>query len=195
MAEQEASNEPVADRPDDDLVRLARAGDEDAFRTLFDRYQRWVADVAFRFCGHRDDALDVLQETFSYLFRKLPSLELRAKMTTFLYPVAKHLALDHKRKRVRRRALSSGDKALADVTARPVVGLAQAGRAAVVRKFVEGLPEIQRDILMLRFIDQLPYADIAAILEIPVGTVKSRLHNALSLARELAEDEDFFDRE
>lgn len=195
MADQEASNDSSADRSDDDLVRLARTGDGDAFRTLFDRYQRWVGDVAYRFCGHRDDALDVLQEAFSYLFRKLPSLELRAKMTTFLYPVVKHLALDHKRKRARRSIVSSGDNALAGVPARPETGRNQAGRAAVVRKFVDGLPEIQREILLLRFIDQLPYTDIAAILNIPVGTVKSRLHNALRLARDLAGNEDSFDCE
>jgi len=170
---------------DGDLVRRAGAGDVGAFRALFERHQRWVANVAYRFCGSRDDALDVLQETFTYLHRKLPSLELVGKMTTFLYPVVKHRAFDLLRRRKRQARVSGGPEPL-DSVAAPAEE--PSGRDAEVREFLHGLPELQREVLVLRFIDELSYAEISDLLEVPIGTVKSRLHNALRLARQVMGD-------
>ena len=85
-----------AERTDQELVRAIQEGDLSAFEALYLRYRDWVVSLAYRFCGHREDALDVLQETFAYLLKKLPSLELRSQMKTFLYPAVKHLALARK---------------------------------------------------------------------------------------------------
>lgn len=86
-----------AEQPTDhELIEAIRAGDGRAFETLYHRYRDWVAGLAYRFCGNREDALDVLQETFAYLVRKIPNFELRARMKTFLYPAVKHLALRRK---------------------------------------------------------------------------------------------------
>src|SRR5437016_4407071 len=80
-------------RTDAELARALRDGDASAFDALYERYHEWVVALAFRFTRHREDALDVLQETFSYLHRKRRDFELRCRMKTFLYPVVKHLSL------------------------------------------------------------------------------------------------------
>ena len=179
---------PAPTPSDSELVHCAASGDAAAFRALYDRHHRWVANLAYRFCGSRDDALDVLQETFTYLHRKVPSLELLGKMTTFLYPVVKHRAFDLLRKRQRQQRVSGSDEALAGVAAPNGDEPELRDRQSTVREFLHGLPELQREILMLRFIDEMPYADIGELLNVPIGTVKSRLHNALRLARQVMGD-------
>src|SRR5687768_1573306 len=80
-------------RSDVDLARAMRSGDPSAFDALYERYHAWVTTLAFRFTKNREDALDVLQDTFAYLHRKRNDFDLRSQMKTFLYPVVKHLAL------------------------------------------------------------------------------------------------------
>src|SRR5438477_723999 len=89
------------DRTDRDLVDALNAGDMRAFDALYFRYRDWVVRLAMRFTGNADDALDVLQETFAYVFRKFPGFVLTAKMSTFLYPVVKNLSIAARRKRGR----------------------------------------------------------------------------------------------
>ena len=83
---------------DQELIELANRGDSDAFEILYHRYRDWVYRLACRFTGNGQDALDVLQETFAYLLGKFPGFELTAAMTTFLYPVVKHLSFAVRRK-------------------------------------------------------------------------------------------------
>ena len=84
---------------DEELLEQFAAGDPDAFETLYRRHRDWVHRLAWRFTGNRQDALDVLQETFLYLLRKLPDLRLTASLRTFLYPAIKHLSLNLRRRR------------------------------------------------------------------------------------------------
>src|SRR3954469_3321919 len=86
---------------DQQLVDALNAGDVRAFDAIYHRYRDWVVRLATRFTGNPDDALDVLQETFSYVFRKFPGFRLTASMTTFLYPVVKTLSIAARRKRTR----------------------------------------------------------------------------------------------
>lgn len=161
------------------LVERARRGDADAFGILYGRYRNYVVAVASRFGATGADGHDVLQETFQYFLRKLPDYEPRAKLSTFLYPVAKHLALKKKAQGVRYVPLDP-DHPAAGGRAAPEPE--EAGRARL-REAVSGLPEGQREVLMLRFADDLSLDEIARALSIPLGTVKSRLHNALSSLR------------
>src|SRR5205823_433479 len=98
---------PVSERPADDprtdaaLVDALNRGDASAFDALYYRHRDWVVRLARRFTGSDDEALDVLQETFAYLFRKFPGFMLTAKMTTFLYPVVRNLSIAARRKRTR----------------------------------------------------------------------------------------------
>jgi RNA polymerase sigma-70 factor, ECF subfamily len=173
---------PNADlRSDIELVRAINAGQAAAFDSLYYRYRDWVVRLARRFTGHDDDALDVLQDTFGYLVRKFPGFQLTASMTTFLYPVVKNLSIAARRKR-HRHAPGGGDETVlqtvADVT-RADPADARPELAAVL----DGLPEGQREVLLMRFVDGMSLQEIAAALSIPEGTVKSRLHNALAALR------------
>jgi RNA polymerase sigma-70 factor (ECF subfamily) len=161
----------VADdgRTDLELVQAVRRGDAAAFEALYRRYRDWVVSLAFGFCGNREDALDVLQETFAYFFRKAPDFELRAKFKTFLYPVVKHLALRQKEKSRR--------------PAPPAAVAAGPAPPSSVEELIAGLSEEQQEIVRLRFADDLSLQEIAEALEIPVGTVKSRLHAAIENLR------------
>lgn len=85
---------PIDDRSDEALVAALNAGDTSAFDAVYYRYRDWVVRLAYRFTANNEDALDELQETFAYLFRKFPGFVLTARMTTFLYPVVKNLSLD-----------------------------------------------------------------------------------------------------
>ena len=163
----------------------ANAGEHPAFEALYRRYRDWVVAVAFRLTGNRDDALDVLQEAFAYLWRKVPGLRLTSSMKTFLYPAVKHLSVSMLRKKLR---YASDGEALASVAA-PEAGLS--GRedlAAAMR----ALAEAQREVVLMRFVDGMSLQEIAEALDVPVGTVKSRLHNALRFLRDDPRTRDYF---
>ncbi|MBN1917291.1 MAG: RNA polymerase sigma factor [Verrucomicrobia bacterium] len=165
-------------RSDEILIAAADDGDASAFETLYYRHRDWVVRLAYRFTDNRDDALDALQETFTYLARKLPGFRLTAKLTTFLYPVVKHTALRLARKR--RRSVPT-DEAVPDVAVPP-----EAGRAASRADLAAALATLRakhREVLLLRFVDNLTLEEIAQTLRIRLGTVKSRLHNALKRLR------------
>lgn len=155
-------------------------GDAAAFDALYFRYRDWVARLAQRFCGNETDAPDVVQETFLYLHRKFPGFVLSARLTTFLYPVVKHLALAIRRKRGRMREdLRTLEMMPAPQTNSPEEGLED------LRAVLSAVPEIHREVLLMRYVDDMSLEEIASALSIPLGTVKSRIHNALKI---LAED-------
>jgi RNA polymerase sigma-70 factor, ECF subfamily len=169
-------------RTDAQLVAALCRGDLRAFDLLYARHRAYVAALALRFAGNPDDALDVLQETFSYVARKAAGgrFELTAAMTTFLYPVVKNTAIAIRRKR--RREPNVPDELFADLPATPSAAPADArGELAAV---LAGLPETHREVILLRFVDDFSLEEIAQALEIPLGTVKSRLHNAIAALRE-----------
>src|SRR5689334_24418714 len=104
MAATVSSNHPVESQPqpdastDQQLIAAINAGDSAAFEVLYRRYRDWVVNLAVRFTGDEDLALDVLQETFLYLLRKFPGFRLTAHLKTFLYPAVKNLSIAARRK-------------------------------------------------------------------------------------------------
>lgn len=170
---------------DEELIALANAGHAEAFEALYHRYRDWVYRLAWRFTGHHEDTLDVLQETFTYLLKKLPGLQLTASMTTFLYPVVKHLSLNIRR----RRSPSQVDEA----ALREVPGPErQPASRAELSAALAALPEEQREVVLMRFVDEMSLVEIASALSIPLGTAKSRLHNALRKLRDDRRTRDYF---
>jgi RNA polymerase sigma-70 factor (ECF subfamily) len=172
---------PVDSRTDQQLVAAINDGDAGAFQSLYLRHRDWVARLAMRFTQNHDDAMDVVQETFSYLLRKFPGFQLTASLTTFLYPAVKHLALAARRKRIR---ATGGAEQLNDVLAPPEPG-ATSSPPSDLRAVLARLSDAHREVLLMRFVDGLALEEIAQALEVPLGTVKSRLHHAL---RELRDD-------
>ena len=174
-------------RSDEQLIAAFNRGEAPAFDALYCRYRDWVVHVAHRFTGHADDALDVLQETFAYLLRKCPQLQLSGRMTTFLYPVVKHLAQAARRKRGRYR---SDEEALAGLAAAPAPAKQSAGELIGL---VRSLSDTHREVLLLRFVDDLSLQEIAEALAIPLGTVKSRLNHAVAALRDSPTARRYFD--
>jgi RNA polymerase sigma-70 factor (ECF subfamily) len=169
-----------ASSPDDaELVAAINAGSHAAFETLYRRHRDWTVHLALRFTGDEALALDVMQETFLYLLRKFPGFELRSQLRTFLYPAVRNLSLAARRKAGRCQAGDAENELLISLPA-PEIRVAGDSDLAVV---LANLPTPQREVLLLRFVDGFSLEEIADALEIPLGTVKSRLHNALKTLR------------
>ena len=173
-------------RSDLELVDAVNRGDVRAFEAIYLRYRDWVVALAFRFCGHRDDALDVLQETFTYLLRKFPGFTLTAAMKTFLYPAVRNLSIAAARKR---RRTVVDDRILEDVPARAEPDETSREELDVV---LRTLAPIHREVVLMRFVDDMSLQEIADALDVPLGTVKSRLHHALTGLREDPRTRDYF---
>jgi RNA polymerase sigma-70 factor (ECF subfamily) len=156
-------------------IEAIRRGDEHAFEELYREHRDWVFRLALRLTGKHADALDVLQESFAYLLRRLPGLELRVGLRTFLYPAVQHLSAAARQKAGR---AHSDEEALESAPA-PDSPPEGGHLAAALRR----LPDPQREVLLLRFVDGLLLEEIAAALGIPLGTVKSRMHHALAALR------------
>jgi RNA polymerase sigma-70 factor (ECF subfamily) len=160
------------ERTDAELARAWRDGDASAFDAFYGRYHAWVTALAFRLTKNREDALDVLQDTFAYLYRKRRDFELRSQMKTFLYPVVKHLAISRAQLARRQAPLDPRHDPAA-----PTPGTDE------VAALLSGLSDVQQEVVLMRFVDGLDLQAIADALEVPLGTVKSRLHSALELLR------------
>jgi len=175
-------------RSDLELVAAINGGDSVAFEVLYFRYRDWVAGLAYRFTGDDDAALDVLQETFLYLLRKFPGFRLTAQMKTFLYPAVRNLSIAARRKGQRYQTGEAEQREL-EQTQAPETSPGSGHELAIV---LGALPDEQREVLMLRFVDGLNLAEIAEAMGIPLGTVKSRLHNALQTLRLDPRTKEFF---
>ena len=168
-----------SDQPtDEELVTALNAGESDAFDALYHRYSEWVLRMAWRLTRHEDDSLDVLQETFAYLARKFPGFELTAAMTTFLYPAVRNLSIAARRRRQR----SIGE--FTELQHIPAENSSLPDAHRDLTEALSGISENHREILLLRFVDELNQSEIADRLGLPLGTVKSRLHHAIRAVRQ-----------
>lgn len=174
-------------KSDQELIELANKGDSEAFEALYSRYRDWVYRLAWRFTGNNQDALDALQETFTYLLGKFPGFELTASMTTFLYLVVRHISATIRSKSSR---FTSGGQ-VPDEPAAPKSEDSEHYRSELAAVLIV-LPDEQREVLLMRFVDDMSLQEIAAAIDIPLGTVKSRLHNALSVLRNDRRTRDYF---
>ena len=173
---------PSDPRTDAELIQLcstaAGPAATAAFELLYRRHRPYVLRVAARFARDRDAALDALQETFTWLLRQFPpigpGLTLAGKLTTLLYPVAKHCALDARR-RARRDTTGIELPDEAAPAAEPPGDL---------EAVLASLSDDHREVLVLRFVDGFTLAEIAEALSIPLGTVKSRIHLAVKQLRD-----------
>lgn len=176
---------------DRDAIRQAQAGDPDAYRVLVERYQGRAFRLALRVLRDEDAARDAVQEAFLKAWSALPKFEGRSNFFTWLYRLIMNQCLDHKRRdrSDRHVEFEEGGRVeaeLGDDPAAEVLGVSFAPAVDVARKelreqlalAIERLPEAARETLLLREVEGLSYAEIATALEIPKGTVMSRLHYA-----------------
>ena len=185
-----APDEPTSDpRSDLDLIAAINDGDTGAFEVVYHRHRDWVVNLAFRFTGDRDLALDVLQETFLYFVKKFPGFRLTANFKTFLYPAVKNLSIAARRKAGRVQSTIEEQAAIENATATGP----EPRDDEPLNVGLRALSEEHRQVLLLRFVDELSLAEIGESLEIPLGTVKSRLHYALDLLRRDPRTRNLFD--
>ncbi len=172
---------------DEDLVRRYLEGDRDAFGVLVERHERRVYNLALRMTGREEDARDATQDAFLSALRKLRSFRGEAAFTTWLHRVTVNACYDILRKRQRAPLLSERPDDRPPLPEPPAPDHAEATELSIdVQRALLAVSEDFRVVLILHDVQDLPYEDIAAILGVPVGTVKSRLHRGrVALAREL----------
>ena len=170
-----------------DLIRRAGQGDSDAFRQLVETYQAPVYRLALRMCGG-DAALaeDAAQEAFLAAWRGLPRFRGDSRFSTWLYRLTTNAAIDWLRREKRHRGMDDvTELELPDDGPGPQDQAEQAETQQTVRRALGQLSEEHRQVLLLRYMQELDYAEIAAALEISEGTVKSRISRAKMRLREL----------
>jgi RNA polymerase sigma-70 factor (ECF subfamily) len=168
------------------LVLRCQAGDDDAFATLYaefgDRSLRYLRSLI------GDDAADdVQQETWLAVYRRIGSIADPARFPTWLLATARNRAIDWMRRRKRERTLFEETTAeLTDVSMPEEQPPGPGFDDPLVSKALAGMPTAQREVLMLRYRDELTYSEIAMVTSCAIGTVRSRLHHArLNLQRRL----------
>ncbi len=165
--------------PDNRLVELANKGVEEAMNTLYYRYRDWVYGLAFRLCGNREDAQEILQEVFIYFFNKFPGFELRSSLKTFLYPVVKNTTINTIRKK--RKIVPLDDSIARNI---PDEGLNWDVEFRNLSEYMESFSKEEKELVFLRYYDELQLSEISEVFKVPVGTIKSRLNRLLARLRE-----------
>ena len=164
---------------DNKLVELANKGVEEAMNTLYYRYREWVYGLAFRLCGNKEDAQEILQEVFIYFFNKFPGFELRSSLKTFLYPVVKNTIISNIRKK--RKIIPLDDSVARSI---PDESLNWDVELRKLSEYMEDFSKEDKELVFLRFYDEFQFAEIAEVFNVPVGTIKSCLNRLLSRLRE-----------
>ena len=171
--------------PDGELVRRFLAGDAGAATELITRHERRVYAVCLRVLGNPDDAADAAQDALLAMIRKLDGFRGDAAFTTWLYRVSMNVCYDHLRRAKRRPVLRRDDDAPAPEPALEDHAEAVAGAHDVAAALAR-VPEDFRVAIVLADVHDLPYDEIAKVLDLPVGTVKSRVHRGrIALAKAL----------
>jgi len=160
------------DRSDADLLAAYVRGDVRAFDALYHRHKDFAVRVSRRMARDESEAMDVFQEAFAKLVEHAPRLRLTARVSTWLYPVIRN-AIAERRRRERTLRLAPSDDA---AVAAPVPTSTDVADLSVR---LARLPDDQREVVLLRIVEELSVQEVALALDIPEGTVKSRLHHAL----------------
>ena len=169
----------MADRETELMLRV-KVGDQAAFAELYGLYQKPLVNYLFRLCFNRSLSEDLLQETFLRIWKAAATYEPTAKVSTYVFRIAHNLFLNEAAKR-REMALEGADN---EMRADPASDLGRREIQGAVKKAIEGLPDGEREVLLLSEYNGFKYAEISEILSIPVGTVKSRMFSAMQRLRE-----------
>jgi RNA polymerase sigma-70 factor, ECF subfamily len=178
----------------DDLVLVAasRAGNQDAFAQLVQRHQRLVFNLVYRMLQEYEEAIEITQETFLAAWQGLPSFRGTAQFSTWLYRIAYNCALKQIEQRKRDNALQIAVQNRCAVTDSDQEGLIDAqletrARQSIIREQLAGLPAKYRIVLVLRHLQDMTYEEMARILTVPIGTIKTQLFRARLLLKERLE--------
>lgn len=177
-------------RTDEELLKAYREGDSGAFRLLIERYQDDLFRFLYRLMGDRQAAEDAFQDAFLQVHQSAESFDVDRRFRPWLFTIAANKGRDMLRRKGRRQTLDlsapAGNDGITyvdlleiDIPA-PDAGLDARERDQLVQRVLDGLSPALREILLLAYFQRLSYAQVAEELEIPLGTVKSRLHAAVA---------------
>jgi len=162
------------------IILLAQSGDREAFAVLFEQHKNLVYKTAYLMLGEATEAEDALQEIFVQVYKSLSGFDpAKAAFTTWLYRVTFNYCLNYRRKK-RSFMLPLEDISPALKSEFPSARLAE---QEILQQAIGKLTDKQRAVIILRYFWDLPYAEIAQILDVPLGTVKSRIDLALKTLR------------
>jgi RNA polymerase sigma-70 factor (ECF subfamily) len=182
---------------DRDLVGRARRGDPEAFTQLMMQYQVPLYNMALRMVGRPDDAADIAQEAFTRAWQKIRTLR-DAPFKSWLFQIAANLCYDHFRRGKRYGVMPEDDQtsnvvSLGIATPDPQERAEASERNRLVRESIEALDPDMRVAIILRDVNGMAYDEIAGVLRVPLGTVKSRIARARAQVQErLQQHPDFF---
>ena len=191
----------LANLPDADVVLLAQQGRDSAFRELLRRYERPVFSLVFRMVRDRDTAEDLAQESFIKVLNNIDRYRPEFKFSSWLFKIANNVAIDHLRKRTVDTVSLEGSRyatttAEAESTAIPVASKDQSALeemesrelGGAIERAVGALRPEYRACILLRHVEDRSYEEIAATLDLPLGTVKTYIHRARHELRKALED-------
>jgi RNA polymerase sigma-70 factor, ECF subfamily len=182
---------------DHDLVAFARSGSEKAYRELLDRYQRPVFSLIYRMVRDRELAEDLAQETFVKVFNHLDSYNPKYKFSSWIFKIASNLSIDSMRRKELQTVSLDGSRNATSAAEVEATQIAVASKDENPEEFLEAKElgeEIERAIsllrpeyrtaILLRHVEGRPYEEIAEVMEVPLGTVKTFIHRARGELRE-----------
>jgi RNA polymerase sigma-70 factor (ECF subfamily) len=186
---------PEENLSDHDLIEQAKQGDEDAFAEIVRRYKNPIINYLYRFLNDYEEAVDLAQETFVRVYFAIERYHRGFAFSTYIYRIATNLAISEMRRRRRRRLLSlsglfqSDYEETAEYQPRderilPDAELVDDEQSRVIAKAIAALPEKYRVAIILRDVQGRSYEEIAAIMELGLGTTKSRINRGRGLLRE-----------
>jgi len=183
----------VSATTDEDLLSAVKSGDTDSLGVLVARWERPLFQFVCRMLPRQDDARDICQETFLRVMKKAHRFRQGSRFSTWMYQIALNLCRDRMRKRKRWSRLvlqheelperASGHLAVVPRDHDPAHALEQQETSQAVRRALDELPAEQREVLILKEFEGMKFREIAAILDCPESTVKSRMYYGLSGVR------------
>lgn len=182
-------------RPDEKrLVERCVRGDNEAFNELIRRFEKQVYNLAYRLTGNHDDAEDVASEAFVRAYSAIRRFRGASAISTWLYRIVTNVYLDERKRRTAHPQSSLEEyldvpdgqvkRQIEDSSPGPEQIAELAERSSVLQAAINSLPDFQKTMIVLFHIQELPYEEIAQILNMPVGTVKSRLNRARRALRD-----------
>jgi RNA polymerase sigma-70 factor, ECF subfamily len=178
-----------AEQDEAQLVKASQYGDQDAFAFLVQRHQRRVFNMVLRMLQDYEEASEITQEAFLAAWLGLPSFRGEARFATWLYRIAYNCCLRQVERRKRERALQAvmqAEKILEGMNEEKQAedSIELRDRQAIVREQLEKLPTKYRIVLILRHLQEMTYEEMADILTMPIGTIKTQLFRARHLLKE-----------
>ncbi len=168
---------------DEDLIERFQNGDLYAFDLIVKRYKNQLLNFVYRFLGNAEEAEDLVQETFLRVYRNRKAYQKVAKFSTWIYTIAGNLAKTELRKRKRRKFFSISDLGynekdydISDEAYNPEKDVDGRMKEEIIHREIEELSPKFREVIILRDVQQLSYEEISQIVNIPLGTVKSRVN-------------------